>query len=65
MPSKSFKLPAFIAPQLPVLSAEPPTGSGWIHEIKHDGFRTLIAISGKDAHASPAAAWTGATSISG
>jgi hypothetical protein len=20
---------------------EPPTGSGWIHEIKHDGFRIL------------------------
>jgi bifunctional non-homologous end joining protein LigD len=45
------KLPAFIAPQIPVLSAEPPTGSGWIHEIKHDGFRTLISVSGKDRRA--------------
>jgi len=34
-----------------VLSARPPTGSGWIHEIKHDGFRTLISIAGKDARA--------------
>jgi hypothetical protein len=34
-----------------VLSPEPPTGSGWIHEIKHDGFRTLIGLSGKDARA--------------
>jgi ATP-dependent DNA ligase len=38
MPPKSSKVPAFIAPQLPMLSAERPTGDGWIHEIKHDGF---------------------------
>jgi bifunctional non-homologous end joining protein LigD len=37
-------MPAFIAPQVPILSPEPPSGSGWIHEIKHDGFRTLIRI---------------------
>jgi hypothetical protein len=49
MPHKPIKAPAFIAPQIPVLSAEPPTGSGWIHEIKHDGFRTLVGIIGKDA----------------
>ncbi len=49
--SQVFQRPAFIAPQIPVLSAEPPTGTGWIHEIKHDGFRTLIGISGKDARA--------------
>jgi bifunctional non-homologous end joining protein LigD len=41
---KIAKVPAFIAPQIPVLSAEPPTGSGWIHEIKHDGFRTLLRL---------------------
>jgi bifunctional non-homologous end joining protein LigD len=23
---------------------EPPFGQGWIHEIKHDGYRTLIII---------------------
>jgi DNA ligase D-like protein (predicted ligase) len=44
-------LPAFIAPQIPVLSAEPPTGDGWIHEIKHDGFRTLVRLAGKDVRA--------------
>jgi bifunctional non-homologous end joining protein LigD len=51
MPHKPSKVPAFIAPQIPVLSTEPPAGSGWIHEIKHDGFRTLIRIAGKDARA--------------
>src|SRR5688572_1723778 len=51
MPHKPLQAPAFIAPQIPVLSAEPPTGSGWIHEIKHDGYRTLIGIAGKDVRA--------------
>ena len=30
---------------LPSLVAEPPTGSQWIHEVKHDGYRTLIQIN--------------------
>jgi bifunctional non-homologous end joining protein LigD len=51
MPHKPIKTPAFIAPQIPVLSAAPPTGTGWIHEIKHDGFRTLIGIASKNARA--------------
>ena len=32
-------------------AAEPPSGSGWIHEIKHDGFRTMLAIDSRDARA--------------
>ena len=28
-------------PCLPRLAKHPPTGSGWIHEIKHDGFRII------------------------
>ena len=43
LPSTS-KVPAFIAPQPPMLSAERPAGAGWIEEIKHDGFRTLLRI---------------------
>jgi bifunctional non-homologous end joining protein LigD len=27
-----------------VIAAEPPAGSGWIQEIKHDGFRTMLRI---------------------
>jgi bifunctional non-homologous end joining protein LigD len=34
----------FIAPALPVPTATPPEGEGWIHEIKHDGYRTIVAI---------------------
>jgi ATP-dependent DNA ligase len=28
-------------PCLPRLAKQPPAGSGWIHEIKHDGFRII------------------------
>jgi ATP-dependent DNA ligase len=32
----------FIAPCLPSPTDLPPTGPGWIHEIKHDGFRMMV-----------------------
>jgi len=50
MPRNS-PMPAFVAPQVPVLSTEPPTGGGWIHEIKHDGFRTLLRVDSGKAQA--------------
>jgi ATP-dependent DNA ligase len=25
---------------------EPPTTEGWIHEVKHDGYRTILAVEG-------------------
>ena len=28
-------------PCLPRLAKQPPSGPGWIHEIKHDGFRII------------------------
>ena len=34
----------FIQPQLPSLVDEPPEGSHWIHEVKHDGYRSLLLI---------------------
>jgi bifunctional non-homologous end joining protein LigD len=44
MPVGSLRIPKFISPQFPLLSAKPPEGEGWIHEIKHDSYRTLIVI---------------------
>jgi bifunctional non-homologous end joining protein LigD len=32
-------------PCLPRLANEPPAGPGWIHEIKHDGFRILAELN--------------------
>jgi len=34
-------------PCLPRPAEEPPTGPGWIHEIKHDGFRILAHRRGR------------------
>jgi bifunctional non-homologous end joining protein LigD len=43
---RSRALPVgFIAPCLPTSAPHPPSGDGWLHEIKHDGFR-VIARSG-------------------
>jgi bifunctional non-homologous end joining protein LigD len=36
----------FIEPCLPSPAPKPPTGPGWIHEIKHDGFR-LMALKAR------------------
>ena len=39
-------LPRF-DPCLPRPASEPPAGPGWIHEIKHDGFRILAHRRGR------------------
>ena len=39
-------LPAgFIAPCLPTKTDKLPSGSEWLHEIKHDGFRVIARKS--------------------
>jgi hypothetical protein len=35
---------AFIHPCRPIFVAQPPTGPGWAHELKHDGYRLQIHI---------------------
>jgi bifunctional non-homologous end joining protein LigD len=48
MPVHSRALPAgFIAPCLPTSAPQPPSGEGWLHEIKHDGFRVIARKEGK------------------
>jgi bifunctional non-homologous end joining protein LigD len=34
----------FIKPQIPTLVERPPEGKQWIHEIKHDGYRSLLLV---------------------
>ena len=43
---KAGTLPAFREPQLCTLVDSVPTGSGWLHEVKYDGYRALVAIGG-------------------
>jgi bifunctional non-homologous end joining protein LigD len=41
-------LPAgFIAPCLPTTTHTLPSGSQWLHEIKHDGFRIIARRTGE------------------
>ncbi len=41
-------LPKFRQPQLATLVDAVPAGNRWMHEIKFDGYRALIAAKGKD-----------------
>ncbi|MET0180477.1 MAG: DNA polymerase ligase N-terminal domain-containing protein, partial [Novosphingobium sp.] len=40
------KLPAFRPPQLATLVDAVPSGNGWMHEIKFDGYRAIVAVAG-------------------
>lgn len=42
------KPPKFRPPQLATLVDAVPTGNGWMHEIKFDGYRALVAAAGED-----------------
>ena len=39
MPGRKGPLPDFVPPSLALLRDEPPSGEGWVHEIKFDGYR--------------------------
>lgn len=41
----------FVPPMLPTLVEGPPEGGDWIHEIKHDGYRTQLVIDNGEARA--------------
>jgi ATP-dependent DNA ligase len=36
----------FIEPCIPSPAPAPPSGSGWVHEIKHDGYRLIVRRDG-------------------
>src|SRR5215207_6989956 len=43
---KRLQPPGFIVPCQPTLAHKVPVGDGWIHELKHDGFRILAFKDG-------------------
>ncbi|MES2699340.1 MAG: DNA ligase D [Pseudomonadota bacterium] len=47
-PAKPAPLPAFRPVQLAKLVDAVPTGNRWLHEIKFDGYRALIAVRGSE-----------------
>jgi bifunctional non-homologous end joining protein LigD len=44
--AKAGKAPAFHAPQLATLVDSVPPGNQWLHEVKYDGYRALVAVGG-------------------
>ena len=50
-PTKALPLPAFRAVQLATLADTPPAGDAWLHEVKYDGYRALLAVGGGQAKA--------------
>ena len=42
---------SFVEPMVPTLVREAPEGDDWLHEIKHDGYRTQIIIDGEEMRA--------------
>jgi bifunctional non-homologous end joining protein LigD len=47
--TSSAKLPSFRPPQKATLVDHVPAGSAWLHEMKYDGYRCLLAIGGGKA----------------
>ena len=41
----------FIPPQLPTLTVQPPEGAEWVHEVKHDSYRTMLVVEHGSARA--------------
>jgi bifunctional non-homologous end joining protein LigD len=44
-------MPKAITPMLATLATEPPTGSGWLYEIKWDGVRAVCFVESGKTHA--------------
>src|SRR5215213_6052646 len=47
---KLVRPPGFIVPCRPTLAANVPTGDGWLHQLKHDGFRIIARKDGERVH---------------
>lgn len=45
------ELLGYVSPQLATLVDGPPDAPGWIHEIKHDGYRTCLVAAGEHSRA--------------
>lgn len=44
--TKKEAMPDFVPPQLATLKPQAPTGPGWVHEIKFDGYRVQARLDG-------------------
>lgn len=44
--ARKSKLPEEISPELATLVDSPPSGGGWLHEVKFDGYRLISVLDG-------------------
>ena len=58
---RNTRVPAFQSPQLATLVDAVPTGNQWLHEVKYDGYRALIATGtgGPKIYTRTGLDWTG------
>jgi ATP-dependent DNA ligase len=50
-----------LEPCLPTRSKVAPTGTQWVHEIKHDGYRLMVRRTPRACASAPGTATTGPT----
>jgi bifunctional non-homologous end joining protein LigD len=48
-PVMAGKMPSFVEPQLAKLTDVPPEGADWVHEVKLDGYRAQLRVSGGES----------------
>jgi ATP-dependent DNA ligase len=46
MLARCIRTDGFIDPCIPSRAPKPPSGPGWVHEIKHDGYRLIVRREG-------------------
>lgn len=51
MLAQSIPRPGFVPTMQPTLVDAAPEGDDWIHEIKHDGYRTELVLNGDESRA--------------
>jgi ATP-dependent DNA ligase len=54
---------AFIHPCQPIVAKQPPSGPGWAHELKHDGYRLQIHVRDGDERQPRHRLWAGGLGV--
>jgi ATP-dependent DNA ligase len=47
MLARPIRNDGFVDPCIPSRAPKPPSGPGWVHEVKHDGYRLIVRRDGE------------------
>jgi ATP-dependent DNA ligase len=53
MLARRIRTDGFVDPCIPSRASKPPSGPGWVHEVKHDGYRLIVRRDGEAASLHP------------